>query len=411
MIKSKLIFGNRILTSNQKLNSRLLLLNLIKSASMSKLSTLISSKLDLSEEKVLPWIESSDLNKYKNLHWFDYSNSSYAFSADMGEEQKDKKIYEKVITINQNKEHPTDFSDIIFSGFVKGTNEIPDFYIHIGLIPQEYESSYNLESYTPEKKQESYLMFALSNLLEIDIDEEFIDNFENFYSKNLSKIKSMESMVSGFPKFLGKGRTGVAFDIGNNKVLKIFKDDKYSYSQAYYAKERLHSNPDLASTEAMIYDVGELGSFEGSIFYFYVVEKMQSVFRSTTPLERKDLSKVINFVANKINEDRANLENLRHFLYDTSVSKDVKAYVDYTVNRILPEVNSNFSDFISRFKSKFSLSDNFLSKFIEEIVFKFISGRLDLHIGNLGFSGEKLRYFDPSNEMIQENINTNFLEL
>lgn len=98
------------------------------------------------------------------------------------------------------------------------------------------------------------------------------DDINQFIIENKETIDKIRSMFHKAPKLLGEGADGVVFDIGG-LVLKIFKNH-FSFEAACEAMDRLYENPELAKTEAMIYDIDVLGHILGNEIYYYITEKM-----------------------------------------------------------------------------------------------------------------------------------------
>jgi hypothetical protein len=158
--------------------------------------------------------------------------------------------------------------------------------------------------------------------------------------------------------------------------------------------ERLHKNPDLAKTEAMIYDAGYLGDIGKMKIYYIIIEKMKPVsgldeysikyietvaaFISTMMSRNKDLIKPMKKNIENISEIKNQITTITGMIESAALShKDIKRYVEYI-------------------ETHNALNPNWLKYFIEELIVKYLTARTDVHIGNLGITNSgQLRYFDP----------------
>jgi len=68
-----------------------------------------------------------------------------------------------------------------------------------------------------------------------------------------------------------------------------------------------------------------------------------------------------------------------------------------------PELNKAIQD---TKKAIPELKDNWLELYIEEVIMKYLTGRTDLHMGNIGVTGYgELRYYDPAYGGHESEIN------
>ena len=238
----------------------------------------------------------------------------------------------------------------------------------------------------------------------------------NFIIRNKPTIDRIrQSFQISEPKPLGGGADGVAFDIGG-RVLKIFKD-KVAYEKAKDAFDRLHTTPALAKTEAMLYDVGVLGFLpyyvdtptKGIYLYYYIMEKMKPVY----DLDNDDISSsirgIISGIASHLESDPSKWKTMKSMIDDPNKAKLIKTQVRkeaITLSRKWLASPIRREDINTISQGIRSLKSDWLPLYIEEVLMKYLTGRGDLHLGNLGITpyGE-LRYFDPAYHGYESEIN------
>jgi protein associated with RNAse G/E len=209
-----------------------------------------------------------------------------------------------------------------------------------------------------------------------------IDGLRHFFTKN--------------PQFLGRGSDGAVFDVGEF-ILKIFRDP-VAYQAAEAAMHRLHKEPELAKTEAMIYDAGKLGVFRNKDVFYYVMEKMIPISNIDLDFKNKvkDLIRKISIaIMNSSIKDLKGKSNIRVEL--DSIVEFIASYFN----------NSNLVKDITEMNRKHDKNDNsmivpflrseWLRLLVEEICLKYLTGRIDLHVDNIGITNNgELRYFDSA---------------
>lgn len=294
------------------------------------------------------------------------------------------------------------------------TNKIPNMYLYY--YTKDYEKIEDLQ----QKFQFRYMY--LLHYLNRKLREKGLNLLKNNYKLeriyqdievNKSNILNMEKIFDTVPKDLGYGASGIAYDVGKNKVLKLFSE-KYIYDKALEAIERLHKNPIIADTEAMIYDTGYLGKFAGIDVYYYVMEKMTPVRNIVTPKNKKSISLILRAVISE-------LKHLINFTFQI-VFEDIKIKFN-SENKNLLEINEEINKMVLILKREllkdnflvkdlfnldktYNLQKNWLDNFIKEVIMKYLTSRTDLHIGNLGLNNvQNLRYFDPTHPSWKEDIN------
>lgn len=193
-----------------------------------------------------------------------------------------------------------------------------------------------------------------------------------------------------------------------------------AYDHALQAMERIHFNPSLGKTEAMIYDAGEIGNFENYRFFYYIMERMAPVTEIAGL--REDLRHVVTNIVSKIYKDRDFWRDLKKkdFKADADL---IKAKVKEAAARYAQEIKIKDKVFVKGIENTYllnkvkidkqdpkehviPLSANWLASLAEEILMKYLTGRTDLHLGNLGVTAYgEFRYFDPAFEDWTSNVN------
>ena len=238
--------------------------------------------------------------------------------------------------------------------------------------------------------------------------EGIVHTFSVFDSKEVNKIyesikPKLESLRTYFqqtPKKIGAGMDGIAFDIGGDKVFKIFRSDR-GYQQAVKSLERLHKRPELAKTEAMIYDVGVLGELKGKTLYYWIMEKMPVTLEKISDDGLQIITKLIDLTSHLYETMPHKMKfELPLALEDVNKNEKVVDFLKTATAYVLHDLNrrSLFSkDQLKEFESTHNLNPNWMETFVEEVIFKLMSGRRDLHEGNLGITNYgQIRYFDPA---------------
>jgi len=258
----------------------------------------------------------------------------------------------------------------------------------------------------PQLAHDTWLYQALQEIAGQGYSEE---SFAKFVTDNKKTIDKVRRTFEKPPTYLGGGSDGVAFDTGT-RILKIFKDD-VSYQAAKAAFDRLHKSPGLAKTEAMIYDVGLLGKEEdfGNIYY-YIIEKMQTL--DNFPNSEDDIKDILEYVMYEIKSKRASKwKPLKNIFNDPNAGQDkinfVQRQVATAARNMAFELNSSQNFIIRKIEQDVPVKGNWVQIYIEEIIMKYLTGRTDLHMGNLGVTPYgQLRYYDPAFSGHTSEINT-----
>ncbi len=284
---------------------------------------------------------------------------------------------------------------------IPGSGTVPAVYVYIGDFTEASPVSKNVDK---NLGHDFFIWEAFSKgFRRLDPTPLNFAKVAKFVADNKAKINSLRKSFTQQPVFLGKGADGAAFDVGPF-VLKFFKDN-VAYDAAQKAIHRLHSSPSTAKTEAMLYDVGVLGQFDSEDIYYYLIEKMK-------PVENLDPNGVLNIhllnvirsIAKALvlnDKTLTELKKNQETLSAPALEKRVAFITDTVVAQLAgsPAV-SKLEETLAVLKKKdesLVLSPDWLRLLIEEISFKFLTDRVDLHTGNIGLNNQgEFRYFDPA---------------
>lgn len=342
---------------------------------------------ELSSQDFNSWMNINNLDFLKDYTWIYRTNYSYTI---------DKNIHYFIFENKISSGDPFFDNYKIISSSLLQSNINSDkeivipklFFIKAELLTNS--TLINLDKYLANY---GFLAEALEALLHLNFKSEYIrDDFKIFIDKNKSKIDTILNLSTHNPKFLGSGVDGIAFSIANNFILKIFTNQAL-YNKSLDAWHRLHNQPKLAKTEAMIYDVGKIGSFNEKEIYYYIIEKMIPV--SDLGIETNlPLYEIISEIVNLINDNKEmlieikNNKSLKPIVIKNKLNKFQKVFTQ--------EVYNTKSEQINEVENIIDLNQNWVENLVEEILVKYVTDRLDLHLGNLGVTKYKqLRYFDP----------------
>lgn len=174
------------------------------------------------------------------------------------------------------------------------------------------------ESFIYEKDYVHYLFlyeFFKNNInYDIDDDNEFKEQFADFIKDNKNNLNKIFKWTSKHPQQLGCGIDGCAYDIGNNKILKLFSS-KISYLNSLNVINEMFNNKHHASANSMIFDSDFLGEFNAYPVYFYIQEKVNTNNKSIN----YTISNLIELIVNLDNlelKQRDSIQNILENIYD-----------------------------------------------------------------------------------------------
>jgi len=288
-----------------------------------------------------------------------------------------------------NKEYGLVSSSILFP-----TSVIPKLYL-LEVV--------KLHSITPDIAHYNWLIDVINNFFTMSKD--FSKNFADFIQSNKDTIYNIYKFIKQHPRKLGKGIDGIAFDIGDGKVLKVFTY-RFAYDAAKKTQKLLHQKTDLAKTEVMIYDVGEfkdvdlISDSSDSNLYYYIIEKMK-VFKDFSEQHPRayhlfDIYNLSYKISSEL-EKQGVMEKL------TQMANDGDENLLVILKRLIKYFSEKFNSFKEDFwlalseETRKHLVPHWFEELIEEIIMKILTSREDLHQGNIGLTPYgKFRFFDSA---------------
>ena len=376
-----------------------------KLAEVNLTSSNFKTKLDLMLDKNLP---NEEIEYWHNLNQNILNEYNIKSIKDYHLNYQTKNIYKVymipstgtdfTIILSQDSTLKDDYKyEIKSTSFLKGYKHIPNLYLF-----KVENSGFNYEPIKIEFAHDEFIIKALEKITGISYHSRIYYKIFDFIKENREIINKIRTMFSYTPKIIGKGDDGIAYDIGKNLVLKIFQDS-YSFNKAKESIETLYKNPELAKTEAMIYDLGVIGNIENKTVYYYIMEKVKPISNESFP----ELSFIVNFIASYIKKNPSDFENIKKEIYKNNKSNDIKKIIDNIANNIDSFIKLKHEDIIKAIEANTELKSDWLKNLCEEIIFKYLTGRGDLHMGNIGVTNYgNFKYFDPSHGDWENDLNT-----
>ena len=275
----------------------------------------------------------------------------------------------------------------------------------------------------PVTSHNFFIVRGLQKASQISLeDPAALEAASQFIRDNIDAINKIRGHFQYTPRELGEGMDGVVFDISDFAVLKIFSSYP-ALEAAERAMERMHRNPEMAKTEAMVYDADILGSFtypvsgkKNSVLVFYsIVEKMitmESMFKKDAQCYKVVLG-VIEEMRDILHNNRDKLDELIQ-MFDSGNKDQLLEEMKMFVEAAEPYIRQKMQDEIDKMEAKYLVKEKtelqpkkkesqaieirpgWLASLIEEILFKRVTKRSDLHMGNIGITGYgDFRFFDP----------------
>ena len=373
------------------------------------------------------WIEKnySTIGSLLDKNWVEYPNSFVKDESNIEYTSNNGETF----LISKMEEEPVDMK-IISSAILLPSGKIPKLNLWIGKTINTYNWDPN-NILPKDLVRYEFLIRALKKLagynFEFDLNPYQGAKLSDFINENKDKLNNLFTFFNKQPEYLGSGADGIAFKIGDGFVLKLF-NTPHGHNEAIKAMERLHKSPDLAKTEANIYDAGMLGVFSSTPIYYYIIEYMIPVLNKLSDSAEDALIEILHYIKYII-ENKNFLPKYSAFKkvidnpkYSSLIKSTIEADVEnilqnYFLNLTQDAINTQAYLAVSPVKSKrdverdniFStveLREDWLKNLIEEIIFKYVTGRTDLHLGNLGVTSYgNFRYFDPAHEDWTSNLN------
>jgi hypothetical protein len=306
------------------------------------------------------------------------------------------------ILLTQNSNPPPEY-EARSSAFLRGSKPFPNLYVH-QMMPAwgranpwdkaETETVNLPRQYVPY----AYLGQAFAEIMRVDFADIIKDTIE-FIHDHKAKLDYIARGFGGTPILLGSGSDGSAFSVGRDRVLKIFRD-RSAYEAARAAQKRLWEGGNLARTEAMIHDVGEIGDFLGNQIFYYVIERMKPVKNYDMMDVGAPLSMLLELIRVQMRANRSVLNRLRKMVHHPRIGETVKMVAARITKRVQQYIADNkhmkagMRSIVGAIGEE--LEPDWLEKLVEEILVKWMTGRTDLSTSNLGISGGRLSYYDPA---------------
>lgn len=352
-----------------------------------KLESFINKQI--SNEDFEKWLLSNSIDFLSNSKWSTIKQKSIINTA------IENKIYYISLQPMSDSDRLLESFKIKESSMLQPYKEIPKLF----LCEVKFISNLKLTNLDKELAEYNFIVEPLFKFFRLNLDQVTIQAIKNFISNNKSKISEILNIGTTIPRPVGCGIDGCAFSISDNLILKIFKD-KQLYNKSLETINRLHKEPQLANTEAMIYDVGELGKFEFAQLkipiYYYIMEKMKPV----STLNQNTIENIYDLIKSIVHlfyENKQTLKQIKNDLENKILDQtQIKEEINIYKKTLSEEVRKTNIEDINKIENNIDLSSDWLESLVEEILVKYLTGRTDLHIGNLGISKyKKLRYFDP----------------
>jgi len=234
----------------------------LKIGSRPNVKSLLSKllKISISDEDFDSWIEKNSSTSPFLKELIDHNSFFQAIDYDLG------KILPFIFSIKENEKiiiskvsTPPDNIKISKSSYLQPEKNIPRLYFFVGKeIVLTDESTGKILDLDKDIAHYGWVINAIRAAVSF---YESIEDISSFIRNNKAALNKINSMSSGHLKYLGQGVSGAAFQLTETMVIKIFSSS-FQYQKAKEAFERLHKNPELAKTEAMIYDVGIIGQYK-----------------------------------------------------------------------------------------------------------------------------------------------------
>jgi len=157
----------------------------------------------------------------------------------------------------------------------------------------------------------------------------------------------------------------------------------------------------------MIYDVGIIGQYKEFPIYYYIIEKMKTIF--SLPNEVKNyLLHLTKLVIGEIMQKKDRIIPLKKEKNDMVIKNEVHKIAEEIVSEIMsfPQFAESIAKINDLLKDSIN-KEKWFPSLVEEIIMKAVTERQDLHIGNLGLTNYgEFRYFDPAHEDFTGRINS-----
>ncbi len=142
----------------------------------------------------------------------------------------------------------------------------------------------------------------------------------------------------------------------------------------------------------MIYDTQELPNFNNKKIYYYIMEKMRPI-NSLDQFTYQNIRSVIATIYNNVISDFVEVGKLKENMDVNEISKFIMKNIIKFKKIITDKYGVKFLKSIKQDNT--TLKDNWFELLVEEISIKLLTGRNDLHGGNIGLTNfGEFRFFD-----------------
>ena len=389
-------------------------------------------------EKLKKWVKDNNVESFfpfKSLKYDRYLISKFKFNLDVDrispfqESYDDDTIYViSLVKLNivpeNNDVSSSSLTESFFEKYVIPENSLeikvcsgfknsPQIYIYkFDMIDKKVSTQIS-----KEVGSDAFIVQTLRKFFPFISNESII----NFYEENKAKINSLKRppIFTMSPKLLGGGADGVAFKIGESYVLKLFTS-RFAFLTSVEQLQSLHKADEFAGVEVMLYDAGVLGYCypydnldDKRPIYYYIME----LVKTFDEIKDRQIVQRIDLFARRVVDNilyrqlrRQDVKDIKQYLIDgdrkdSIMNQKVKDFMNEMYNQaedIVREDGYTMRDLTDYTmfcfeKSGVKLQPDFMEKFIEEIVIKALTGRVDFHYGNLGITNNGyIKCFDPA---------------
>jgi hypothetical protein len=275
---------------------------------------------------------------------------------------------------------------VIYEGIFIGEGKIPQLHVEI-------EDESKIEEREREVGENYFIVHALEKLTgEVD-EEEFDREVVGLIKRNRSEIGKIRGLSdSGKIEYIGSGSFGVVYRLNDRMVLKIFMGN-FDREGAKESMELIWGGERRGRTEAMVYGEGSFGEFMGEEVRYYIMEKMKGIEEIKDKTVGSSILEIVRVVRGICEQ-----EIMRKWGYKKGRDigwGEVEGWIMGRVEKIEGEIRRTAYWEVKKIEGSGELWEGWLREFIEEYMMKYMSGREDLHDGNVGITrGRSLRYYD-----------------
>jgi hypothetical protein len=303
------------------------------------------------------------------------------------------------ILLSKQPNPPKDY-DTRSMSLLKGVGAIPTLYLY---TMKEHEYKPKDIDYPKELGHYSFIMQAFLEMfpwLKTESNTEYKNNILEFVETNKAKIDRLRRQFDYEPTYMSSGSSGSTFAVGQHRILKLFKDHS-EYQAAQAAMGRVFKGHGMGKTEAYIDDAGMLGTFYDNIVYYYIQERMVAL----NALFADDMDtggymgEILWDIKELFQKNKPILERLRKMVNHPRALDAVRMIANRMADKVKSTSGQKIEHIGNAMNERVGIRKDWLNVLIEDMITKYITGRTDLHAGNLGISnrgGGSVIYFDSA---------------